>query len=123
MNVLWRLIEPALIIFVTMLVAGNIIDIRQTVNGYSLFTIVEVEPLDIRYAYDINRKYEYDKEDLLRPCKTTGEVDWQIVGKLPNTDDKMAEIKGLIQGEVCIGTYGLVELELRELVRLAKKEK
>lgn len=32
----------------------------------------------------------------------------------------MEEILRLIKGEVCMGTYGLVELELRKLVRVQK---
>lgn len=38
----------------------------QTVNGESKFVIISLLPeLDIRYAYDTNRKYEYDPYELL----------------------------------------------------------
>ena len=36
---------------------------------------------------------------------------------------QITEIKGLVKDEVCMGTYGLVELELRELVRLVETTK
>ncbi len=64
------------------LIDGSIIDIHQTVNGQNEFIVISVIPLDIRYAYDINRKYEYDKIDLLRPCRYSGEVDWEIIGNI-----------------------------------------
>ena len=32
------------------------------------------------------------------------------------------EIKGLIRDEVCIGTYGLVELKLRELKKSVEEQ-
>lgn len=64
------------------LIDGSIIDIHQTVNGQNKFIVISVIPLDIRYAYDIDRKYEYDKIDLLRPCRFSGEVDWEIIGNI-----------------------------------------
>jgi hypothetical protein len=66
---------------------GDIIDIHQTVNGYSQFIIISQNPLDIRYEYDPLRKYEYDKEDLLKPCQFSGEVDWEIIGSIGNDSD------------------------------------
>lgn len=57
---------------------GDIIDINETVNGYSEFVILTVEPLDIVYNYDRTRKYEYDKEELLAPDNYSGEVAWEI---------------------------------------------
>ena len=36
---------------------------------------------------------------------------------------QIAKIKGLIKDEVCMGTYGLVELELRELVKITEESK
>ena len=57
----------------------DIIDIGQTVNGQSQFIILTLEPLDIRYANDANRRYEYDKEDLLAPFM--GEPTFEIIGK------------------------------------------
>ncbi len=44
---------------------GDVIDINQTVNGQSTFVVISIEPLDIRYEYSLQYKYEYDKEDLL----------------------------------------------------------
>lgn len=57
---------------------GCIIDLHQTVNGCNLFYIKTALPLDIRYEHDHERKYEYDKEDLLKPCRYSGEVDFEI---------------------------------------------
>lgn len=62
--------------------AGSIIDLHQTVNGENIFFIKEINPLDIRYRFDIDRKYQYDKEDLLKPDKYTGETEWEIIGNL-----------------------------------------
>jgi hypothetical protein len=59
---------------------GHIIDIHQTVNGQNKFVIFSLSPLDIRYYYNLSRKYEYDKKDLLKPDKYTGEVEWEIIG-------------------------------------------
>ena len=57
---------------------GDVIDIHQTVNGQNLFVIACLEPLDIRYQYDMSREYEYDKNDLLKPCRYSGEVEFSI---------------------------------------------
>lgn len=63
---------------------GDVIDIHQTVNGQNLFIVVSVFPtLDIRYGFDIMRKYEYDKQSLLSPCCYSGEVGWEIICKFP----------------------------------------
>lgn len=58
---------------------GATIDLHQTVNGQNLFVVLSVTPLDIRYAHDLTREYEYDKEDMLAPSRFTGETDWEIV--------------------------------------------
>jgi hypothetical protein len=42
---------------------GDVIDLHQTVNGCRIFVILSVEPLDIRYGYDLRRKYEYDMKE------------------------------------------------------------
>ena len=63
----------------------DIIDLHQTVNGESLFVIVDVEILDVRYYHNLKRTYEYSVEDLFRKCKISGEVDFEIVGKLDNS--------------------------------------
>lgn len=60
---------------------NDIIDLHQTVNGQNLFTVLDVNELDVRYYHDL-RKYEYDKEELFRSCPFRGEVDFEIVGKL-----------------------------------------
>lgn len=62
--------------------SGDIIDLHQTVNGQNLFVVLTIEPLDIRYAYDVTLKYEYNKEEMLAPSKFTGEVEWEIVNNL-----------------------------------------
>ena len=59
---------------------GDIIDIHQTVNGRDKFIVLTVDPLCIVYAYDRECKYEYNQEDLLKPCVFSGETDWEIIG-------------------------------------------
>ena len=59
---------------------GDVIDLNQTVNGQNLFLIEGIEPLEVSY-YLNGRKYEYDKQDLLAPCRYSGEVDWEILNK------------------------------------------
>lgn len=44
---------------------GDLIDINQTVNGCNTFIIFDVERKDVRYTFDLDRKYEYDVDDLL----------------------------------------------------------
>lgn len=61
---------------------GDVIDLHQTVNGQNLFVIFQTSPLDIRYGHNVNRKYEYDKEALLKPCKYTGETEYEIVSNI-----------------------------------------
>lgn len=58
---------------------GDVIDIGQTVNGFSRFFVKSLIPLDIRYDYDRERKYEYDKSELIRPCIYTGEPEFKII--------------------------------------------
>lgn len=60
----------------------DLIDIHQTVNGQSRFVIFGINPLDIRYAYNLCIEYEYDKENLLARCRFTGERTFEIVGKI-----------------------------------------
>jgi len=62
---------------------GIIINIHQTVNGYSIFVVLDVDNLDIRYGYDLSRKYEYDRKELL-DCHE------------PFTKDKTVEVIGNI---------------------------
>lgn len=56
--------------------SGDIININQSVNGCSIFLILDltwshdtkhkyIKNLDIRYYYNPTRKYEYDGEELL----------------------------------------------------------
>lgn len=61
---------------------GAIINLHQTVNGQNLFVVLSVSSLDIRYAHDLLREYEYDKEEMLTPSRFTGEVEWEIVGDI-----------------------------------------
>jgi len=58
---------------------GDVIDLHQTVNGQNLFVVFIIEPLDIRYAMDLNHKYEYDKESLLEACPFNGETSFEII--------------------------------------------
>jgi len=61
---------------------GDIINLHQTVNGQNMFIVLNTEPLDIRYAHDLQRLYEYDKEEMLAQSKFTGDVDWEIVNNI-----------------------------------------
>ena len=61
---------------------GDIIELFQTVNGESKFVINSIDPIDISYECDTNRKYEYDMNSLLAPSYYTGEVKWEIVGSI-----------------------------------------
>jgi len=63
---------------------GDIIDLHQTVNGQNLFVVLSVNPLDIRYAHDFLREYEYDKEEMLAPSKFTRETEYEIVNNIYN---------------------------------------
>lgn len=66
--------------------AGDVIDIHQTVNGCSEFFIKSINPLDIYYNYDRSRKYEYDMNQLLSPCRFSGEVEFEIVKRETNVN-------------------------------------
>lgn len=61
---------------------GDVIDIHQTVNGQNMFIVLNVNPLDIRYGHDLPRKYEYDKNELLKPDPINGDVSWEIVDNI-----------------------------------------
>jgi hypothetical protein len=58
---------------------GDVFDIGQTVNGQSEFYVKSLDPLDIRYNYDRERRYEYSMTKLLAPCRWTGESEFTIV--------------------------------------------
>lgn len=60
---------------------GDVIDLHQTVNGHNLFKIISLNPLDIRYNFDLTYKYQYDKEDLLKPCRYSGETEFEIIDR------------------------------------------
>lgn len=64
---------------------NDIVDLHQTVNGQNLFVVLDVDRLDVRYRHDNFRKYEYNKEELFRTCSFSGEVDFEIVGKLEDS--------------------------------------
>ena len=68
---------------------GSIVDIHQTVNGQSLFVVLEVEPLDIVYRYDLNTKYEYDKQELLDMHTDLKEV--EVVGNIYDLLDTVSQ--------------------------------
>ena len=63
---------------------GDIINIHQTVNGENLFIILNCleDKLDIRYGFDIDRKYEYDKNDLLTPSLISGLLECEIIANI-----------------------------------------
>lgn len=61
------------------LMDGDTIDLHQTVNGHRLFTVLSVIKLDVRYDYTVTRKYEYDVEELFKPCPYSGEVKFEII--------------------------------------------
>jgi len=63
---------------------GDVINLQQTVNGQNLFVVLNVNPLDIRYAHDLLREYEYDKVEMFSPSRFTGEVDWEIINNIYN---------------------------------------
>jgi len=65
-------------------VKGDIINLHQTVNGQNLFVLLSINPLDIRYAHDLLREYEYDKAEMLAPCRFTGETKYEIVANIYN---------------------------------------
>lgn len=59
---------------------GDVIDIKQTVNGRNIFFVKSVDPLEIYYGYDISQRYEYGEEGLLdskAPFDDT--VEWEII--------------------------------------------
>jgi hypothetical protein len=58
---------------------GDVFDIGQTVNGQSEFYVMSIDPMDIRYNYDRERRYEYSLTDLLAPCRFTGESQFTII--------------------------------------------
>lgn len=68
--------------------AGDVIDLHQTVNGENLFVVLDPFILDIRYATNMDRKYEYDKDDMLKPCPFGGEVSYEKVGNIYAFIDK-----------------------------------
>jgi hypothetical protein len=57
----------------------DVINLHQTVNGQNMFVVLNTEPLDIRYAHDLKRAYEYNKEEVLAPSRFTGETEWEII--------------------------------------------
>ena len=77
---------------------GDVIELFQTVNGQSKFVINSIDPLDISYASDVNKKYEYDMDSLLAPNYYTGEVEWEIVGSViqevePSEEEMLAVLE------------------------------
>lgn len=67
-------------------VDGSVINMHQTINGQNLFIIKTLNPLDVRYFFDIDYKYEYDKENLVAPCELYGDVTFEVVA---NLDDEL----------------------------------
>lgn len=65
--------------------SGDVFDIGQTVNGQSVFFMMDADTLDIRYAYDHTRRYEYNAEELIAPDRWTGEQTYTIIGNIHDT--------------------------------------
>jgi hypothetical protein len=61
---------------------GDIIDLCQTVNGENIFIVFDIEKLDIRYSFDLTRKYEYCVESLLSPSSLNGDIDFKLIGNI-----------------------------------------
>lgn len=61
---------------------GDVINIHQTVNGENLFVMLDLDELDLRYAFDMSYKYQYSVIDLLKSDRLNGGVEWGIVGSL-----------------------------------------
>lgn len=61
---------------------GDVINIHQTVNGCNIFVVLNIEPLDIRYGFDLNYKYQYSQEELLEPNRFNGDIEFEIIGNL-----------------------------------------
>lgn len=61
---------------------GDVINIHQTVNGENLFVMLDLDELDLRYAFDVSYKYQYSVIDLLSPNHLNGGVEWEIIGSL-----------------------------------------
>lgn len=68
---------------------GDVINLHQTVNGQNLFVVLNVEPLDIRYAHDLNYIYQYDMEELFKPCQYSGETDFEIINNIYDSSFKL----------------------------------
>ena len=71
------------------IVIGDVIYIFNTVNGENRFVIFNTSPLDVRYRYDLNRRYEYDMPHLLEACILVGCTEYLIV------DNILDEIRNL----------------------------
>jgi len=60
---------------------GDVIDLHQTVNGHSLFIVLDIKNFDVRYKLDF-RKYEYDVQSLLESGLFGAE--WEIIDNFFN---------------------------------------
>lgn len=93
---------------------GDMIDIHQTVNGCNIFLVKTIEPLDIRYGYDFNRKYEYNKEDLFKPDFFTGEIELEVIRNIYTHnlvifDSEKSEFDGCFLDDV-LSTYEIEKI-------------
>jgi len=60
----------------------DIFDIGQTVNGQSKFVIVNcIGRFDVRYAYDLSKRYEYDIDELLDLRNDQG-CTYEVIGNI-----------------------------------------
>lgn len=90
---------------------GDVIDIKQTVNGNNLFRITSLNPLHIVY-HESGQDYEYDQEDLLSPSALNGDVEWEIVS------DKVEIWKDIIgyEGLYQISSFGRIKSMGRDIL-------
>ena len=51
-------------------------------NGENIFVLLSLENSDLRYATDLEYKYQYDFNNLLSPDISNGEVDFEIIGNI-----------------------------------------
>ena len=72
---------------------GDIIDIHQIVNGCNIFIILSVNPLDIRYGFDLSYRYQYDQEELLKRCQYSGDVEFEIIGNVNDMIKNLIDMK------------------------------
>lgn len=79
------------------LTEGDIVDLHQTVNGENLMVLFNLNPLDVRYGYDVNRRYEYDQQELFNLCPISGEVEFEVVGHLELNNLESTNVRDVLK--------------------------